>query len=912
MPTPDAGRPDPDALLEKVQQEEARARRGKLRIYFGASAGVGKTYAMLLGARGLREEGREVVAGVVETHGRAETAALLAGIESLPSRAVEYRGRRLRELDLDGALARRPSLLLVDELAHTNLPGSRHPKRWQDVEELLESGIDVFTTLNVQHLESLNDVVGSITGINVWETVPDTFFDSADEVILVDLPPDELLARLKAGKVYIPEQAHRAAQNFFRKGNLIALREIALRRTADRVEEDVQTYRADQAINRVWKTEASLLCCVGPRPGGEHIVRSAARLATQLNVDWTAVYVETPALQRLPSAERERILKTVKLAQDLGANTAVLAGSDPAASIVEYARRQNLSKILIGRTATRGLARWRGTLGQRLAALAPDIDLFEVGQPEAGAGTQARTDVPTSEAEWTYQPARRWVGYVWSVAACLLTGAVAAPLLEYLDLANIVMVFLLTVVLVGLRFGRGPAALAAFVSVAAFDFFFVPPSWALDVHDVQYLLTFAIMLAVGLITGQLTAGLRYQASVASHREERARALYELARDLSSLLRTEDVVSTAGDLVRRAFRAEVAILTPDASDRLTYYPEGAHRLAIDLGTAQWAFDKVHPAGAGTDTLPGSPYLYLPLRAPMRTRGVLAIQPQSRRLLLIPEQRRHLDTYAALIAIALERVHYVEVAQQALIRIESERLRNSLLSAISHDLKTPLAALYGLAESLSLTRPALSAQQADIAEAIRDQARRLGALVDNLLDMARIQSGDVKLNVQWRRFEEVVSAALKATEVVLARHRLEVDLDRDLPLVELDAVLTERVLCHLLENAAKYTPAGSTVRLSAVPAEDSLLVTVSDNGPGLPKGPAEALFEKFTRGGRESATPGVGLGLAICRAIVEAHGGRIWAEQNPEGGARLTFTLPLGKPPETLVGAGSSRRRDGPTG
>jgi two-component system sensor histidine kinase KdpD len=357
---------------------------------------------------------------------------------------------------------------------------------------------------------------------------------------------------------------------------------------------------------------------------------------------------------------------------------------------------------------------------------------------------------------------------------------------------------------------------------------------------------------------------------------------------------------------------VAILTPDASDRLTYYPEGAHRLAIDLGTAQWAFDKVHPAGAGTDTLPGSPYLYLPLRAPMRTRGVLAIQPQSRRLLLIPEQRRHLDTYAALIAIALERVHYVEVAQQALIRIESERLRNSLLSAISHDLKTPLAALYGLAESLSLTRPALSAQQADIAEAIRDQARRLGALVDNLLDMARIQSGDVKLSLQWHPFEEVVGSALKATELVLAGHRVEVSLDPDLPLVEVDAVLLERVLCNLLENAAKYTPPGSTVRLEAVTAEDSLLVSLSDNGPGLPKGHEEALFEKFTRGDRESATPGVGLGLAICRAIVEAHGGRIWAEQNPEGGARLTFTLPLGKPPETLVGAESSRRRDGPTG
>ena len=461
------------------------------------------------------------------------------------------------------------------------------------------------------------------------------------------------------------------------------------------------------------------------------------------------------------------------------------------------------------------------------------------------------------------------------------------------------MLFLLTVVLVAVAFGRGPAVLAAFLSVASFDFFFVAPRLSLAVSDVQYLLTFAVMLAVGLITGQLTAGLRYQARVATHREERSRALYEFARDLSSVLRTEDVVETSATFIGRTFGARVALLVPDLNDRLVYTPHGSP-LPIDLATAQWAFDKSQPAGAGTDTLPGNEYLYLPLRAPMRTRGVLAIRPDSRRLMMIPEQRRQLDTFAALVAIALERVHYVEVAQQALVKIESERLRNSLLSALSHDLRTPLAALFGLADSLALTKPALSEQQLQIAEAIRDAARNMSGLVNNLLDMARIQSGEVKLNRQWQPFEEVVGSALRATQMLLANHRVEIDLDRQLPLVEFDAVLIERVLCNLLENAAKYTPAGSTVRIRAATSDNKLLISVSDNGPGLPPGQEEQIFEKFTRGERESATAGVGLGLAICRAIVEAHRGKIWAENDPAGGAKFSFTLPLGTPPQVPLG------------
>ncbi len=887
-------RPDPDQLLAQVKADDASARRGRLRIYFGASAGVGKTYAMLTGARQLRLEGKDVVVGLLETHGRKETEALLQGLEVLPRARIAYQQRTLEEFDLDAALARRPALILVDELAHTNVPGSRHTKRWQDIEELLAAGIDVFTTLNVQHIESLNDVVGGITGVNVWETVPDFFFDQADEVVMVDVSADDLLGRLAAGKVYLPEQIERAASNFFRKGNLMALRELALRRTADRVENDVQAYRSDKSIERVWKTEDSLLCCIGPGAGGEDTVRSAARLAAQLGVAWTAVYVETPSLQRLAARERERILITVKLAQEFGATTAILAGADAAAEVVEYARLHNCSKLVVGRI--RGASKWpwaRGT-AHRIGELAPDIDLIEVGR---GTAQPAPVRDATSEDVADPRAGAKRLRYLWAAAACLVTTLVATPLAGFFDAANIVMLFLLAVVLVALKWGRGPAVLAAFLSVATFDFFFVTPRFSLAVSDFQYLLTFAVMLTVALIIGQMTAGLRYQARVASYREERARVLYEFARDMSSLLLTDDVVESATRIIANTFRAKVAILVPDSQDRLHLVAGRDAGIPLDVGAAQWAFDKSLPAGAGTDTLAGNEFLYLPLRAPMRTRGVLVLKPVNPRILLVPEQRRHLDTFAALTAIALERVHYVEIAQQALLHMESERLRNSLLSALSHDLRTPLAALVGLAESLTIAGPPLAATQLETANAIADEARRMGALVNNLLEMARIESGEVKLRRHWHSAEEVAGSALKSAHAALVHHRVEVQVPGSLPLVEFDATLVERVLYNLLENAAKYTPNGTVINVSAEVIGQNLAVSVSDAGPGIPKGQEESIFEKFTRGRSESATPGVGLGLAISRAIIEAHHGSIRATSNAEGGARFTFTLPLGTPPQT---------------
>ncbi len=770
MSPPDREQSSPEAL--PAQAQEHPVARGKLRIYFGASAGVGKTCAMLTAARKLQADGLDVLVGIVETHGCGDTAALLDGLSVLARKATEYRGKPYEEFNLEAALARRPALILVDELAHSNAAGSRHRKRWQDVVELLDAGIDVFSTLDVQHLESLNDAVSCITGIHVAETLPDKVFDQADEVVLVDVPVDELLARLNAGEVSRTRQTEHEPQNFFRKGNLIALRELALRRATNRIE-------------------------------------------------FGHAGIENPS------------------------SSAALHGN--------------------------------GAEGDA------------VPQDEPDGRTQGR--------------AARRKRYIWAAGASLLTALATAPLLPYLDLANIAMLFLLTVVLVSVRLGRGPSVAATLVAVASFNFFFLPPRFSFAVADLQYTVTFLVMLAVGLITGNLTAGLRYQARIAAHRESRSRALYEFARALSAVLETEQIFEITRSFIQRTFHAQATLLLPDDAGRLQYPPpsvhgddcKAPHLSVLDMVTAQWTFDRATPAGTGTDTLPGSSFFYLPLVAPMRTRGVLAIQAQNRPWTLLPEQRKQLDTFAALAAIALERVHYVEVARDALVRMESERLRNSLLAALSHDLRTPLTSLVGLSESLAMSEPLGPAQQ-ELARSLHDEAVRMSNLVVNLLDMARIQSGQVKLNRQWQAFEEVVGCALRANRPQLLRHTVETRLARELPLVSFDAVLIERVLCNLLENAVKYTPPGSRIVIAAKVRIQSLEVMVYDNGPGIPAGREEAIFEKFTRGERESATPGVGLGLSICRAIIEAHGGRIDSAASPEGGAAFVFTLPLGSPPE----------------
>ena len=670
---------------------------------------------------------------------------------------------------------------------------------------------------------------------------------------------------------------------------MIALRELALRRAADRVDTQMQDWRrAAQggALGQpVWATRDALLACIGPGEGGEAVVRSTARLATQSDLPWHAVFVDAPAQQRVDPAARQHALRALKLAQDLGAMTATPTGIGVAQALVRYAREHNLSRLVLGRR--QGRRRWRLSMTERLADLTPDMDVLQVPLPPKAHGRQRPAD---ARAKKPY-----WPGYLAATGACALVALLAGALHGVLELTNIVMLFLLSVVGVALLFGRGPATLAALLGVAMFDFFFVPPRMSFNVSDVQYLITFAVMLVVALVIGQLTAGLRAQAHAATEREGRARGLYQMARELSAALAAEQVAEIGARFLQAELGARSALLVADDANRLRLQPGASAE--VDMAVAQWCFDKGEAAGRGTDTLASSAALMLPLKAPMRLRGVLAVLPTQATLLTL-EQRQLLDTCASLLAISLERIHYIQVAQSTTVQMESERLRNSLLAAISHDLRTPLAAMVGLADALALTQPALAGEQAEIAQAIRASSLRMSVLVNNLLDMGRLESGSVQLRRQWQPLEEVVGSALAACAPSLQGRDVAVRLAPEVPLLHLDAALFECVLVNLLENAVKYTPAATPLQIAAEPQGEAVRITVDDEGPGLPPGREEAVFEKFERGSKEAAAPGVG--LAICRAIVQAHGGRMHGENRivdgRVAGARFVITLPRGEPPQ----------------
>ena len=884
-----ASRPDPDALLAQLQADSQRAHRGKLRIYFGSNAGVGKTYAMLAAAHRERQAGRSVLVGLVETHGRAETEQQLHDLELLPRRQLVYQGRRLDEFDLDAALARRPEVLLLDELAHSNVSGSRHPKRWQDVQELLEAGIEVWTTLNVQHLESLNDVVGGIVGIQVHETVPDHLFDDADEVIVVDIPPEELLKRLKAGKVYPLEQAERASRNFFRQGNLLALRELALRRTADRVDEDMRDYRRERAIGDVWPTRERLLVGVGGRAGDDALVRQVARLARRLEADWVVVYVDAPEHQHRPRAAQEAVLKTLALAARLGAETATIPGAHVAQALVDFARERNASHLVLAR-AQQALGRWlrwrTPSLSEQIAALDPGLDVLLLSVKQSKH--EGRVRLPPEREQSV-----PWKGYAGVTLACLAATAVAELLLQVFDPANVVMLFLLVVVLSAVRWGRGPGAWAALLSVLLFDFYFVPPRNSFSVNDTQYLFTFSLMLGVALVCGQLTARLRHEARVAAERERRAGALARLARDLSGALTQEQVTRIALTTMSGVFDAQTGLLVPDADEQLQL-AQGSEG-TIDTSVGRWSMEHGQMAGYGTDTLAAAPALYVPLMAPVRSRGVLVLQLRAPQKLRVPEERRLLDACASQIALALERVHFVEVAQQTQIAMEGERMRNTLLSAVSHDLRTPLTGILGAAQAALPHAPQGPAHHMLLQ--IRNQAQALQQLVDNLLAMARLQQGGVQLKREWLPVDELVGSALAQMRERLAAHVLQTSMPAGLPLLQLDAVLMERVLVNLLDNAIKYTPEGTTITVAARVLGSDCVLSVQDAGPGLPVHLSpEQLFEPFTRGQAESAVFGMGLGLALAQRILQAHGGRLQvAQAEPGPGTVFSISLPVPEQP-----------------
>jgi two-component system sensor histidine kinase KdpD len=878
-------------LLAQVREEQRRAGRGRLKIFFGASPGVGKTYAMLEEARAKRREGGDVVVGVVETHGRAETAALLEGLEMLPRRAIEYRGIMLHEFDLDAALARRPTLLLVDELAHTNAPGSRHARRSQDVEELLAAGINVYTTLNVQHLESLNDVVAQITGIQVRETVPDSILDQADELELADLSAEDLLTRLREGKVYVPDQAARAVERFFRKGNLIALRELALRRTAERVDAQMRGYMREHGIRETWPAGERLLVCIGPNPAGARLIRAGKRMATSLKCDWVVLYVEAPG-QRISASDRDALVQNLQLAEELGAQTVTLSGLNPAEEVLAYARAHNATKIVVGKPTH---AAWRdklfGSMLNQLVRGSGDLDVYVITGDVAGdlmrRGPLVGRPSPIAE-------------YGRAALVVALSTLVSFPVFSSLSLTNVAMVFLLGVALVASRYGRGPTIFASFLSIAVFDFFFVPPRFTFAVADVSYVLTFGVMLAIALLISGLTLRIRAQAETARERERRTAALYALSRELAATRGASDLVVAAARHVRDTFGVPAQILLPDEAGRLKApvgttpaYPMDEKEQSV----AAWVFGRGRVAGAGTDTLPAAQGLYVPLVGSTGIIGVLGLRPDDPKRFQDPTVQHLLETFAGQAATALERAALAERAQHEQVEVEAERLRTSLLSSLSHDMRTPLGAITGALTSVLEDRGTLAeSTRRDLLKTALEEAQRMNRLIGNLLDMIRVESGALQVQKEWQPLEEAVGVALIRLEGRLRDHPVKVNLPPDLPLVPLDAVLIEQVFINLVENAVKYTPPGTPIEITATAVEGAVRVDVADRGPGLPPGEEARIFEKFYRAPGATSTSGVGLGLTICRGIITAHGGRIWAENRPGGGAVFHFTLPLaGAPP-----------------
>ena len=867
-------RPDPDALLARVTAEEARAGRGRLKLFFGAAPGVGKTFAMLEAAQARRREGTDVVVGIVETHGRADTLRLAEGLPVLPRRTIDYRGAAIEEFDLDAALARKPGLLLVDELAHTNAAGSRHGKRWQDVAELVEAGIDVYSTLNVQHIDSLNDVVAQITGVVVRETVPDAVLELADEIELVDVSPEVLIQRLREGKVYVPEQAGRALERFFRRGNLIALRELALRQTASRVDAEMRGYRAAQGITSVWATAERLLVCIGPDAESARLVRATKRMAEGLGAEWTAIYVESPAHLGLNAADQEAVLQNMRLAEQLGGRTVTVSGVSIATEILDWARTHNVTKIIIGKPAA---ARWwrRRSLLDALVRGSGEIDVYVI----TGAGPARRTR--------GYRPAVPLSDY--GLAGLLVAAVTGLGLVlrHTLSVTDVAMLYLLATALVGARGHLRSALAAGVLSIAVFDFCFVPPFYTFAVGDLSYVLTFAMMLAIAIAMASLTARIRQQATLSHARERLTAAVYALSREVAAAESSETIIQATARHIREAFASSVTVLMPGPAG---VFPE-------EDGVARYVFERGQMAGLGTQTLPATPALYLPLAGDGHSLGVVRVEPRDPRDATDPARRQLLEAFVGQASVALARALLAERNRQSEVEVKTERLRTSLLSSLSHDLRTPLASIEGAASTLLSGGTALDAPRRGLAETIVRESRRMTRLVANLLDMVRLEAGALDVKKEWQPLEEAVGVALVMYDERLSGHPVTTRLPDDLPLVPIDGLLIEQVLLNLIENAVKYAPAGTPIEIDAAAVPGAVVVGVADRGPGIPPGEEERIFEKFHRATEDESAGGVGLGLTICQGIIAAHGGRMWAENREGGGAVFRFTLPIeGAPPE----------------
>ncbi|HEY2533885.1 MAG TPA: sensor histidine kinase KdpD [Xanthobacteraceae bacterium] len=896
-------RPSPEALLEAARREERRV--GKLRIFVGAAPGVGKTYEMLLQGQARKKDGYDLVIGIVETHGRKETEALLSGLEVVPRRRLPYKGQWLDEMDLDAIIARHPQIVLVDELAHSNVEGSRHPKRYLDVEELMSRGIEVYTTVNIQHIESLNDVVAQITHVRVRETVPDAIFDRADAVELVDLTPDDLIARLKEGKVYVPRQAERALEHFFSPANLTALRELALRRTAERVDEQLLNEMQARAIRGPWAAGERILVCISEDPRSAGLVRYAKRLADRLHGPWVALYVEGRRSLQLNEVERDRIADTLRLAESLGGEAITLpaSGRSIADDIIRYAQANNVTQIIIGKsTRSRWFEILHGSVVHDLARRSGNISVHVIaGEAVAGEPIPKKSTRAAERGQvFNVRP------YGAALLALLIALGFGELIKRWVGVGNVDLVFLTTVVAVAVRYGLWPSLFASLMSALAYNFFFLPPIYTLTIGDPANVVAFGFFTLVAIIVSGVAARGRTLGVAAMQRARTTESLYAFSRKIAGTATLDDVLWATAYQTALMLKVRVVLLLPEGSGiavKAGYPPEDILDSA-DLAAANWTWQNDRVAGRGSDTLPGAKRLFLPMHTGRGAIGVMGIDSDKPGPLLTPDQRRLLDALCDQGALAIERVKLVEEMDRVERVAETERLRSALLTSISHDLKTPLAGVLGAAGTLRDYSDRLSAgEKAELLATIVDESERLNRFIANLLDMTKLESGAIAPKVALHDLGEIVGSVLVRTGRILSHHHVEVELAPDLPMLELDAVLFEQALFNLLDNAAKYAPPDTTVRIQAWRDADSVCLRVLDEGDGIPAQDLEHIFDKFYRAQKtDQVRAGTGLGLAISRGFVEAlHGTIVAANRTDRSGAAFTIRLPIPRQRQQLDAA-----------
>ncbi len=887
-------RPDPDALLALINEEEAGSKRGKLKIFLGYVAGVGKTYAMLEAAHQRLAEGIDVVIGYAETHKRKETEALLPGLEVLPRSQVTYRGAVLSEMDIDAVIARRPQLVLIDELAHTNAPGSRHTKRYQDVDEILDAGIDVYSTVNIQHLESLSDIVQQITGVTVQEKIPDRLVDEADEIELIDLPTDELLKRLRDGKVYVSEQAMRALEKFFRKGNLTALRELSLRRAASQVDNQMLTYMQKEEIPGPWPAGDRILVCISSHPLGERLIRSGCRLANELQAEWHVLFVETPQHLHMPLENRLRVQQLLNLAEELGAKTSSITGESVAGSVIAYAREHNVTKIIAGKPTRPHL--WeliRGSVIDKIIAASGNIDVYIVSSELSASKNVSHPALMFSLVPWRY------------IGSLLLIGIVTLlnrPLNQALEPTNLVMIYLLGVVIAAVYLGRGPAILASVLSVLSFDFFYIEPLFNFAISDTQYVLTFIGLLVVSLIISSSAPILRDQIDAMRRKDRQTQALFNLSRELTAAVSLPQVLDISLRTITLLLQCEGLFLLPHGSS--LKIAKASPQLILeenDLAVAEWAYKHSRPSGNGTDTLSASTFRFMPLTTAKGSVGIFGIKINTNQKILVSDQRFILEGLVNLTALAVERASLAESAAHHEMLQQTEKLQTALLNSISHELRTPLASIIGVLTSLSESEkngPAASKfdvhTRFELIESATDQARQLNRLVENLLSMTRIDAGSVRLNIEPCDLQDLVGAVIRQLSLRLKNRPLMLQIPDGLPLVMCDAVLIAQVITNILDNTCKYTPNDTPISLGMINQGNNIEIFVKDHGVSLQPDELTHVFDKFYRGSGQKNKTGTGLGLSICKGIIEAHQGWIKAETNPDGGMIIRFSLPVNPP------------------